>query len=179
MFITDIIVKLEKAEKLLSEFRGGYSGEFLSAQEFHTAFVNNLNLLKSGKLETLNEFYFWFLPTCHWDDLTNGDGLELGNEIFSSLSNFRKKCICIDLTKIKSIEDFHKTVSLELSFPEFYGQNWDAFRDAITGLTEMPDTLILTGYDSFLPSFPKHAKILKEIVEEFNERFPEKRIELK
>lgn len=179
MALPDLITKLEKAEKLLSEFRGGYSGEFLSAQEFHTAFVKNLELLKAGRLETLNEFYFWFLPTCHWDDFTNGDGTDLGNEIFSNLSDHRKRDIYIDLSRLKSIDDFHKTVKLELSFPDFYGENWDAFRDSITGLVEMPETLTLSGYNNFTSSFPIDSKILKEIIEEFNERIPEKKIELR
>ena len=37
MILSGLIMKLEQAEKLLSEFRGGYSGEFLSAQEFHAS----------------------------------------------------------------------------------------------------------------------------------------------
>src|SRR5688572_30609619 len=127
MTLPHLITNLEKAEKLLSEFRGGYSGNFFSAEEFHAAFVDRLNLLKSGKEEVLNEFYFWFLPTCHWDDFTNGDGLEIGNEVYSNLLGYRKKHICIDISHLKSIEDFHKEVRLELSFPGFYGENWDAF----------------------------------------------------
>src|SRR6188768_3626284 len=106
MTLSHLITKLEKAEKLLSQFRGGYSGKFLSAEEFHKDFLNNLELLKTGRMESLNEFYFWFLPTCHWDDFTNGDGLELGNEISSMLSDYRKKQIHIDLSKIKTISDF-------------------------------------------------------------------------
>jgi len=177
--LSTLINKLEKAEKLLSEFRGGYSGEFLSAQEFHSAFKNSLEALKKDKLDSLSQFYFWFLPTSTWDDFTNGDGLELGNEIFSILTAIRKKIISIDLSKIKSMEDFHNILNLELSFPDFYGRNWDAFRDSITGLVEMPDILYLTGYNEFLSLLPHDAKILKEIVADFNERIPEKNIKLK
>jgi len=162
MHLTEIISKLENAEKLLSEFRGGYSGEFLSAEQFHLAFAENLQLLKVGRLETLNEFYFWFLPTCHWDDFTNGDGLEMGNEIFSPLSEYRKKNICIDLSRLHSIDEFHKTFMVQLSFPDFYGMNWHAFRDSITGLTEMPDTLTLTGYDKFNTLFRRDGKFSKK-----------------
>ena len=179
MSLSQLITNLEKAEKLLSEFHGGYSGEFLSAEEFHKAFLNNLELLKAGRLETLNEFYFWFLPTCHWDDFTNADGLALGNKIFSSLLEYRKKYIRIDLCPIKTIDDFHKTVKLELSFPDFYGNNWNAFWDSITGLVEMPEVLTLAGYDKFSSLFPDDGEVLKEIVEKFNESIPEKRIELK
>ena len=99
----------------------------------------------------------------------------LGNEIFSDMLNLRKKQICINLRLIKSIEDFHMTVKLQLSLPDFYGKNWDAFRDSITGLVEMPETLILTGYTDFSSLFPSDGKILNEIVEEFNKNIPGKK----
>ena len=91
MTLSQLITNLEKAEKLLSQFRGGYSGEFLSAEEFHKAFLNDLELLKTGRLETLDEFYFWLLSTSCWDDFTDSDGLALGDEIYSDLLEYRKK----------------------------------------------------------------------------------------
>lgn len=84
----------------------------------------------------------------------------------------------IDLGNIVTIENLHQTFAERLSFPEFYGNNWDAFWDTITGIIEMPKVLTLINYDKFQKIFPKDSLILKEIVKDYNREKIEKKIEI-
>ncbi|MFF9839264.1 barstar family protein [Streptomyces sp. NPDC013740] len=47
----------------------------------------------------------------------------------------------IDVGSVRSERDLHGVLRRELGFPSFYGMNWAAFWDAITGLVEMPSEL--------------------------------------
>lgn len=49
--------------------------------------------------------------------------------------------VVIDVDPVHSERALHAVLKRELDFPAFYGMNWDAFWDAITGLVEMPDDL--------------------------------------
>ena len=84
----DLLKDLHKAEKLLSEYTGGYSGSFLSVEEFHEAFIEAIDDIEFGNQTDLTRFYFWFAPTCQWDDFVGLDGQDLGNKIFERVSNW-------------------------------------------------------------------------------------------
>ncbi len=88
--INRLINDLESAEKLLSEFSGGYSGEFITAEEFHAALCDRINRLKSNDLNVINDLWIWFAPTCRWDDFVGLDGMDLGNKIFEQLDKLKK-----------------------------------------------------------------------------------------
>lgn len=51
----------------------------------------------------------------------------------------------LDLT---GTEDLHATLARAFGFPEWYGKNWDAFWDAITGLVRLPERMVVRGHDS-------------------------------
>jgi hypothetical protein len=78
---------LNKAVQLLSKFRGGYSGEFLSAEEFHQALLDSIKKYKLGEKSQLSKLHIWFLPTSCWDDFVGKEGQELANEISGLLSH--------------------------------------------------------------------------------------------
>ncbi|WKK83579.2 barstar family protein [Marivirga arenosa] len=82
----------------------------------------------------------------------------------------------IDLGHIENIKHLHDTFAERLYFPEFYGNNWDAFWDSITGIVEMPNVLTLTNWDKFENTFEKESKILKEIIADYNNQNAEKLI---
>jgi ribonuclease inhibitor len=48
----------------------------------------------------------------------------------------------IDGLKIVSIEDFHNCLKESPLFPSFYGRNNDALWDSLTGLVELPLTIV-------------------------------------
>ncbi|MBS1952539.1 MAG: hypothetical protein JST37_16150 [Bacteroidetes bacterium] len=76
-----LIELLDKAEYLAGQFSGGYSGQFLSAEEFHTTLVDSITKLKSGDNSQLDKLNMWFLPTSCWDDFIGSDGQDLANQI--------------------------------------------------------------------------------------------------
>lgn len=83
----------------------------------------------------------------------------------------------IDLAGCKTKEAVHETFKRRLEFPEFYGANWDAFLDSITGLVEMPDEVRIINWQGFAYACPKDMQILREIVgDDYPKRLPEKRI---
>ena len=75
-----------------------------------------------------------------------------------------------------NIKHLHDTFAERLYFPEFYGNNWDAFWDSISGIVEMPKNLTLINWKKFEKTFKKDAKILKEIIEDYNKQNSEKKI---
>jgi|GEM_PF-1649693 len=88
--LIELIEDLHLAEALLSKYEGGYSGDFLSAQEFHRALIEEIDKLESENRTDLNQIWIWFSPTCAWDDFVGRDGIELGNRIFQRADNWKK-----------------------------------------------------------------------------------------
>ena len=80
--IEQLLKLLDKAEKLAGQYKGGYSNNFLSSQEFHSALADSINKLKAGDYDQLNELLLWYAPTCDWDDFILKDGVDLANEIY-------------------------------------------------------------------------------------------------
>ena len=87
---TKLFNLLDKAEYLASEFHGGYSGQFLSAEEFHKALSESINKLKQGDKTQLDQLHIWFLPTYCWDDFVGKVGQDLANQISELLSKLTK-----------------------------------------------------------------------------------------
>ena len=85
-----LIDLLDKAEKLASKFQGGYSGQFLSAEEFHQSLLDSINKFKQGDKTQLDKLHIWFLPTSCWDDFIGIEGQTLVNEISELLSTLTK-----------------------------------------------------------------------------------------
>ena len=83
-----LINDLKKAEKILSEYSGGYSGEHLSAEEFHKDLLDRIKELEKGDENVIEDLWIWFAPTCQWDDFV-GD-IELGEKIFQQLDKMKK-----------------------------------------------------------------------------------------
>ncbi|MFG2695789.1 barstar family protein [Kitasatospora sp. NPDC048407] len=67
----------------------------------------------------------------------------------------------IDLGSVCNERDLHALVKRELGFPAFYGMNWDAFWDAITGLIEMPDELRFAYWAELELRVPQAASALR------------------
>ena len=85
-------------------------------------------------------------------------------------------CKRIDLKSIDSIDHLHDTFKERLNFPDFYGKNWDAFWDSITGLVEMPKVLTLNNWSKFEKKFKRDSKILNELINDYNNESSEKQI---
>lgn len=80
--------------------------------------------------------------------------------------------LALDVSNIKTAEDFHQYLKLKLEFPEFYGMNWDAFWDAITGLVELPENIVIIGWNELVKLIPEETNSFIEIMELYNKEYP-------
>lgn len=99
---------LDEAEKLAGQFTVGYSNNFFSAQEFHTALLDSINKLKEGDTDQLNYLWLWFAPTCDWDDFIHQDGEDLANKIHPLVSELRKSLNVYSIVDL--ITDYQENV---------------------------------------------------------------------
>ena len=90
----------------------------------------------------------------------------------------RAQLIEINLRAIESPEELHSLLMSSFNFPGWYGANWDAFWDAITGLVEMPCTIIFLGWHEFSQRLPKEASLLKECLVEMQVEYPQRASEV-
>lgn len=84
----------------------------------------------------------------------------------------RATLIEIDLHSVATANELHQLLMESLDFPGWYGCNWDAFWDAITGLVEMPEVLRLVGWAAFETRMPDEAKLMRECLDEMAAQFP-------
>ncbi len=84
----------------------------------------------------------------------------------------RTERIELDLTKVESSYQLHQLLKTKLGLPTFYGMNWDAFWDAITGMIELPLMIEFKGWKEFCINNSCEAKILKDIMQQYNDEFP-------
>ena len=52
----------------------------------------------------------------------------------------------------------------ELHFPDWYSVNWDAFRDVLIAVVEIPDCVVLQHWQYFAQACPEAVQILREIM---------------
>ena len=78
----------------------------------------------------------------------------------------------VDLKNCSSKEDFFNLFEKKLSFPHWWGRNWDAFNDCITdeelSNTKSISKILLINTKKLEDNKLKDYSILKEIIEEFN-----------
>ena len=79
----------------------------------------------------------------------------------------------INLTSIESEKELHKLLASSLCFPDFYGNNWDAFWDSITGLVEMPKEAEFIGTAHIQETLPKAYGHLTQCLRDLNQEYPE------
>lgn len=81
----------------------------------------------------------------------------------------KQNTIYLDLTDCTTWDDLHGRIRLAFDFPEFYGENWDAFFDLLN--TEVPAChVIVTGEYSLHPDFQEQMEIMHLVLERAKER---------
>ena len=85
----------------------------------------------------------------------------------------REPTVVIELGDLQSPQSLQVLLQEKLAFPSWYGRNWDAFWDAITGLVEMPIQLHFNGWSDFEKRLPREAKMLKSTLEQMSTEYPE------
>lgn len=90
----------------------------------------------------------------------------------------RPSVVEIDLSDVGDAPELHRRLSHALDFPEWYGRNWNAFWDAITGLVEMPDRLVFIGWSKFAVRLPEDAAQLRSCLDQMNSQCSEGRTDI-
>ena len=85
----ELLAQLKMAHALASEFTGGYSERFMSAEEFADALGKAISELESGNTAVIDDLSLWFLPTSDWDDFVKLEGLEMGQRVSDLLEVYR------------------------------------------------------------------------------------------
>ena len=79
-----------------------------------------------------------------------------------------KKVVTLDLTGCKYWWEIHQRIKQAFDFPDFYGQNWDAFWDLLR--TECDANKIIVQGENTLPQeLGPSAQMINEILQEFKE----------
>ena len=84
-----------------------------------------------------------------------------------------KPIVTIDVNHIKTTKELHTLLKEVLDFPEFYGENWDAFWDAITGLVELPSIVQFIGWSNLEKELPTDAEVLLECLNDYKNDYPD------
>ncbi|MFI1815197.1 barstar family protein [Streptomyces sp. NPDC020422] len=63
--------------------------------------------------------------------------------------------VIIDLASVASEDELHRLLQREFDFPDFYGRNWAAFRDAISGLVLIPEHVRFVGWKPLAERVPE------------------------
>ena len=87
--------------------------------------------------------------------------------------NERVGIVEIDLSPIATPSDLQTLLAESLGFPDFYGHNWNAFWDAITGLVSMPHRLRFVGWHYFAKRLPQEAQQLQDCLRDALSRYPD------
>lgn len=84
----------------------------------------------------------------------------------------RRPLVEMDVSRVASIGDLHQQLARALGFPKFYGNNWDAFWDAITSLVNMPQHLIVHGWRNITDHWPDDAETMAQCLHDLNTQYP-------
>lgn len=105
---------------------------------------------------------------------------DIKEAIKSELAELNNKEIkSIDMGQIANNKHLHQLFWEKLRLPDFYGENWEALWDSITGLVEMPKILVLYNWEKFENELPEDARVLRTIVSDYNKEIIESEIEIK
>ena len=78
---------------------------------------------------------------------------------------------CLDFSAITSIGALHESLFKAFSFPDYYGNNWDAFNECIAEIP-MPAVIDVSGLFALRSRLPKDASLLMNCLSYARSRAP-------
>ena len=79
-----------------------------------------------------------------------------------------KKTVTLDVTGCQYLGELHQRIKKAFEFPDFYGENWDAFWDLLRSECDA-DKIIVAGEDSVSEELSASVQTMRGILEEFRE----------
>lgn len=69
----------------------------------------------------------------------------------------------IDLQQYTNTSSLHEALATALGFPDYHGNNWDAFDECIcdTGVSGVPCVLVLSNVSALEMRLPREAALLR------------------
>ena len=80
----------------------------------------------------------------------------------------KEKVVTLDLTGCKYLGEIHQRIKAAFDFPDFYGENWDAFWDLLRSECDADKVVVLGGEtvsEELKPSVETIGEILQELKE--------------
>lgn len=75
-----------------------------------------------------------------------------------------KKTVTLDLTGCKSLGELHLRIKKTFDFPDFYGQNWDAFWDLLWSECDA-NRIVVLGMKTLSEEYAWHLDKMLEILQ--------------
>lgn len=76
-----------------------------------------------------------------------------------------KKVITLDLTGCKYLGELHERIWAAFDFPEWYGENWDAFWDLLWSECDA-DEVVIVGEKTLSEEFNSQLKDMHEMLDD-------------
>ncbi|KOO43030.1 barstar family protein [Priestia koreensis] len=83
----------------------------------------------------------------------------------------KQDTLMLDVSVVQNSTELYRLLKEYLELPCFYGMNWDA----ITGLIELPETLIFRGWRNIEEKLPRDSHIFINLLNDFNEQYPHRK----
>ena len=80
----------------------------------------------------------------------------------------KQKVVTLDLRGCQSLEEIHQRIKKAFDFPDFYGENWDAFWDLLRNECDM-DKVVVLGEEAVSEKLKPSVAMINEILQELKE----------
>ena len=78
-----------------------------------------------------------------------------------------KDLYTIDFTNVRYYLEMHRVIKEAMDWPDYYGENWDAFWDCLRYMTGDPIHIEIIGLEVIDRKFPGESEIMIGIFKEF------------
>ena len=80
----------------------------------------------------------------------------------------QEKIVTLDLTGCKYLGEIHQRIKEAFDFPDFYGENWDAFWDLLRTECDA-DKIVIIGAATVSKELVPSMEMMNEILQELKE----------
>lgn len=81
------------------------------------------------------------------------------------------KTLRVDLSNVTTVSQLHDTLQEVLSLPDYYGKNFDALHDCLTGIPE-PTSITFSGYKPAKKALEATFYTFRNVLEDSAEENP-------
>ncbi|MFJ7326630.1 barstar family protein [Streptomyces cyaneofuscatus] len=79
--------------------------------------------------------------------------------------------VTIDVASVANEDELHRLLQREFDFPDFYGRNWNAFWDAVSGLVFIPEHVRFMGWELLAERVPGGATMLTDCLDRYRDLY--------